>query len=97
MNLYFSNERIGLVFFDKNCYNIKYTAIGGENMTFSEKVLEVRGHLQITQAQLAELLGVSYSSVNRWEGGHYEATKLVKRRFDDLCKKYGIIFDDSDK
>jgi len=62
-------------------------------MTFSEKVLELRMRLQITQVQLSELLGVSYSTVNRWEGGHYEATKLVRRRFDDLCKKHNINFD----
>lgn len=41
-------------------------------MTFKEKVLELRMRLQITQVQLAELLGVSYPTVNRWEGGHYE-------------------------
>jgi DNA-binding transcriptional regulator YiaG len=62
-------------------------------MTFCEKVLELRMHLQITQKQLAALLDVSYPTVNRWEGGHYEATKLVRRRFDDLCKKHGITFD----
>ena len=63
-------------------------------MTFSEKVLELRMRLQITQVQLAELLGVSYPTVNRWEGGYYEATKLVRRRFDDLCKKHEITFDE---
>lgn len=62
-------------------------------MKFSEKVLELRGQLQITQVELSELLGVSYSTVNRWEGGHYEATKLVRRRFDDLCKKHNINFE----
>lgn len=62
---------------------------------FSDKVLELRGRLQITQVQLAELLGVSYSTVNRWEGGHYEATKLVRHKFDELCKKHGIIFDEN--
>ena len=64
-------------------------------MTFSEKVLELRGRIQITQRQLAELLGVSFTTVNRWEKGHYEATILVRRRFDDLCKKHGIIFDEN--
>lgn len=62
-------------------------------MTFSEKVLELRGRLQITQMQLAELLGVSFTTVNRWEKGYHDATILVRRRFDDLCKKHGIIFD----
>ena len=62
-------------------------------MKFSEKVLELRMQMQLTQTQLAEMLGVSYSSVNRWEGGHYEATKLVKSRFENLCKEHGINFD----
>lgn len=63
-------------------------------MEFSKKVLELRGQLQITQTQLAELLGVSYSAVNRWENGQYKATKLAMHKFDKLCKKHGIIFDD---
>ena len=63
-------------------------------MTFSEKVLALRVRLQISQVQLAELLGVAYTTVNRWEMGHYSATKLIRARFDDLCKKHGINFDD---
>jgi len=63
-------------------------------MTFGEKVLKLRGQLQLTQKQLAEKLGVSYTTVNRWEMGHYEATKLVRHKFDELCKKHGIQFDD---
>lgn len=39
-------------------------------------------------------LGVSFATVNRWEKGYHDATILVCRRFDDLCKKHGIIFDD---
>ena len=62
-------------------------------MEFSKKVLELRGQLQITQTQLAELLGVSYSAVNRWENGQYKATKLVMHKFDKLCEKHGITFD----
>jgi transcriptional regulator with XRE-family HTH domain len=63
-------------------------------LTFGEKVFELRMQLQITQVQLSELLGVSYTTVNRWEGGHYEATKLIRRRLDDLCKKHGIVFEE---
>ena len=43
-------------------------------MTFGEKVLELRMQLQLTQKQLAEILDVSYPTVNRWEMGHYEAS-----------------------
>jgi len=63
-------------------------------MTFSEKVLELRGQLQITQMQLAEKLGVAFSTVNRWENGQYKATKLVMHKFDRLCREHGITFDD---
>ena len=64
-------------------------------MEFSKKVLELRGQLQITQMQLADLLGVSYSAVNRWENGQYKATKLVMHKFDKLAEKHGIKFDDT--
>ena len=63
-------------------------------MEFYEKVLELRGRLQITQMQLAEMLSVSFTTVNRWEKGHHEATILVRRRFDDLCKKHGVTFEE---
>jgi DNA-binding transcriptional regulator YiaG len=63
-------------------------------MTFGEKVLQLRVKLQISQMQLAELLGVAYTTVNRWEMGHYKATKLVRVRFDELCKKHGLTFDE---
>lgn len=63
-------------------------------MTFGEKVLELRGRLQLTQKQLAKKLGVSYTTVNRWEMGHYEATKLVRHKFDALCKDNKIEFDE---
>ncbi|MDR0751236.1 MAG: helix-turn-helix transcriptional regulator [Christensenellaceae bacterium] len=50
--------------------------------------------MQITQMQLAELLEVSFTTVNRWENGHHDATILVRWRFDDLYEQHGIIFHD---
>jgi transcriptional regulator with XRE-family HTH domain len=35
------------------------------------KVLsDIRRRLELSQEQMARLLGVSFASVNRWEGGH---------------------------
>lgn len=34
-----------------------------------ERIKELRKHLKITQSELAEILGVSRSSVNAWEQG----------------------------
>ena len=70
--------------------------IKGVFMVFSKMVEEVRGKLQLTQKELADILGVGYHTVNRWEKGHHEPTFLARRKFDDLCKKYGIEFDRDD-
>lgn len=45
---------------------------------YSKAVLELRSKLNISQLELANLLGVSFQSVNRWENGHFEPTKIVK-------------------
>ena len=39
-------------------------------MSFAEKVKEARKQLNISQEKLAAKLGVSFSTVNRWEKGH---------------------------
>lgn len=62
-------------------------------MKFSEKVMEVRGRLQLTQKQLAAELGVKYYTVNRWEQGHHEPSFLARHRFDEFCKKNNIRFE----
>ena len=38
----------------------------------------VRKKLDLSQEQMARLLGVSFASVNRWEAGHSVPTKSVK-------------------
>lgn len=40
----------------------------------SKAVTGVRTRLGLTQEQMARLLGVSFASVNRWEGGHSSPT-----------------------
>jgi DNA-binding transcriptional regulator YiaG len=62
-------------------------------MKFSEKVLEVRGRLLISQEQLAEEIGVSFATVNRWEQGRNEPSFLAQRKFNDFCVKKGIRFE----
>jgi len=38
--------------------------------SYPEKLLALRSHLGLTQAELAKLLGTSIVSINRWEKGH---------------------------
>jgi transcriptional regulator with XRE-family HTH domain len=63
-------------------------------MLFSDKVKRVRLELYLTQKQLGSMLGVSFSTVNRWEKGHHEPTFLVRGKFDELCKKKDIFFEE---
>ncbi len=51
---------------------------------------EIRKSLIITQAELADMLGVSFATVNRWENGRYEPTTKIKRKLVELCKKNKI-------
>lgn len=50
---------------------------------YREKVL-------LTQTELAEKLGVSFASVNRWEQGLFEPTMKSKRKLRELFKEAGI-------
>ena len=43
-------------------------------MLNNERVAAVRQKLGLSQEQMAQFLGVSFASVNRWEGGHSSPT-----------------------
>src|SRR5215468_3374019 len=41
------------------------------------RVRSVRGRLQLTQTQLADRIGVSFATVNRWENGQAKPARLA--------------------
>ena len=53
-------------------------------------IIKVRATLNLSQVVLAELLDVSFASVNRWENGKYEPTRLVKEKIRLICKQHNI-------
>ena len=63
-------------------------------MSFSEKVKYVRTELKLSQADLARELGVSFATINRWENGSYNPSRLAKKVFDDFCKENNIVEED---
>ena len=65
---------------------------GGNNMKldYASAIINLRIKLNLSQSALAELLGVSFTSVNRWENGKYEPTKLVKKKIELLCIENNI-------
>ena len=53
-------------------------------MDYSNLIKRLRGKLILSQTELANLLGVSFSSVNRCENGKHEPTIKIKRKLNRL-------------
>ena len=49
---------------------------------FAETVKEVRRQLGLSQEELAHELGVSFSTINRWENGKTVPFKLARKQFE---------------
>ncbi len=62
-------------------------------MDYSKLLKELREKLIISQSELANILDVSFSSVNRWENRKHEPTIKVKRKIVELCEINHIEFD----
>ena len=63
------------------------------NMTkidYADGILQLRAKLNLSQEELAKILGVSYISVNRWENDKYAPTKLVKVKLLQLFEENNI-------
>ena len=54
---------------------------------FAETVKEVRQQLGLSQEELAHELGVSFSTINRWENSKTVPFKLARRQFEALCER----------
>ena len=50
----------------------------------------IRARLNLTQEQLAERLGVSFASINRWEGGSIRPQKAAQEAIAALAVEVGI-------
>jgi len=59
-------------------------------MDFAEKVKYVRTKLKLSQEDLAHELGVSFATINRWENGNYQPSRLARKAFDDFCEKKAV-------
>ena len=64
-------------------------------MTFGEKVKEARKILGLSQEKFAAKIGVSFSTINRWEKGSFNPSYLAQAQFDTFCKENGIVFENN--
>ena len=65
-----------------------------ENL-YPSAIRRLRAKLNISQTKLAKMIGVSFSSVNRWENGKHEPTIKIKRKLNRLFDEHGISYADS--
>ena len=49
-------------------------------MTYPEAIKKLRNKLILSQTEFAELLGVSFGTVNRWKFGKYTPTIKLRRK-----------------
>lgn len=62
-------------------------------MNWSKIIKDLRNKMLLSQTELANLLGVSFASINRWENGHNEPTIKIKRKIKELCDREKINID----
>jgi putative transcriptional regulator len=54
---------------------------------FAESVKKIRQQLGLSQEELAHELGVSFSTINRWENSKTVPFKLARRQFEAFCQR----------
>ena len=59
-------------------------------INYADAILKLRAHYNMSQDEFAKFLGVSFTSVNRWENGIHEPTKLAKVKVMRLLKDNNI-------
>jgi len=54
---------------------------------FPDIVRRVRAEMHLSQEDLARELGVSFSTVNRWENRKTVASRLARTQFEGFCNR----------
>ena len=62
-------------------------------MDYKVLVKMLREKLVMSQQEFADFLGVSFTSVSRWENGHSVPTFKIKRKLLQLCEEHGLEID----
>ena len=60
-------------------------------MDYKVMVKKLRNKMFLTQSEFAKELGVSITSVARWETGENEPTMKVKKKLNDFFIKYKLV------
>ena len=61
-------------------------------MTYSEEIKRLRQKCFLSQEPFARELNVSFSSVNRWEGGKSKTNMAAMKKIKEFCEIQNIDF-----
>lgn len=56
-------------------------------MDWAKIIIEIRNKKFLTQTELAQILDVSFATINRWENRKFEPSMKEKRKIKDYCIK----------
>ena len=59
-------------------------------MNYSKLIKTIRESLFLTQRELAEVLNVSYETINRWERNKFNPSMKQKKKIVEFCQKNNI-------
>ena len=62
-------------------------------MSFSEDVKNIRQRSLMSQEAFAQAIGVSFTTVNRWETGKCRPSYKTIKLISDFCKENNITID----
>lgn len=62
-------------------------------MNFSKEIKEIRQQCLMSQTDFASALGVSFSTVNRWEKGKTLPTYKAMKNIENFCIQQKIDFE----
>jgi DNA-binding transcriptional regulator YiaG len=66
--------------------NAEKESMATENHTQAKMIKDLRASLGLTQEQFAAEVGVTFSTVNRWENGRGDPSPLAMRRIRELSR-----------
>ena len=61
-------------------------------MAYSEEIKKIRQKCFLSQEAFARELNISFSSVNRWEGGKSKPSMASMKKIKEFCESQNIDF-----
>jgi DNA-binding transcriptional regulator YiaG len=61
-------------------------------MAYSDEIKKIRQKCFLSQEAFARELGVSFSSINRWEGGKSKPNMSAMKKIMEFCQAHNLDF-----